>query len=69
MTEELVQSPAGPGHEGAPRLLGRDGTAFRNRPGIRPATASDGHVHRYLGVQQEIEAWEVWPEAIKGIQS
>ena len=46
-----------------------DGTPFWNRLCIRPITGADGRIHRYVGVQQEIKAWEVWPEAIDGIQS
>ena len=46
-----------------------DGTPFWNRLGIRPIHGPDGALHRFVGVQQEIEAWEVWPEAIEGIQT
>jgi PAS domain S-box-containing protein len=47
----------------------RDGTPFWNRLGIRPIRGLDGELHRFVGVQQEIDAWEVWPEAVEGIQT
>ena len=46
-----------------------DGTPFWNRLCLRPVTGADGKIHRFVGVQQEIAAWEVWPEAIEGIQT
>jgi PAS domain S-box-containing protein len=46
-----------------------DGIPFWNRLCIRPVTGPDGRVHRFVGVQQEIQAWEVWDEAIEGIQT
>jgi PAS domain S-box-containing protein len=45
-----------------------DGTPFWNRLCLRPISGADGKIHRFVGVQQEIAAWEVWPEAIEGIQ-
>jgi PAS domain S-box-containing protein len=47
----------------------RDGTPFWNRLGIRPIQGPDGQVTRFVGVQQEIQAWQVWPEAVEGIQT
>ncbi|MBK1670908.1 hypothetical protein CKO28_23125 [Rhodovibrio sodomensis] len=45
----------------------RDGTTFWNRLRIRPVAGPDGRIRRFVGVQQEIQASEVWPDAIDGI--
>jgi PAS domain S-box-containing protein len=47
----------------------RDGTPFWNRLGVRPIHDDAGRVVRFVGVQEEIQPWQVWPEAIEGIQT